>query len=107
MQLASPTGARVAPANARRCILTEDTFSKKVDREMNTSRREVRMVRLFAMYPNKPDSKFDFDYYASVHMQMAKERLREFGLPWDRDHKRDIHARRRTGSVHLHWHGGL
>ncbi len=38
------------------------------------------MVRLFAMYPNKPDSKFDFDYYASVHMQMAKERLREFGL---------------------------
>ncbi len=38
------------------------------------------MVRLFAMYPNKPDSKFDFDYYASVHMQMAKERLGEFGL---------------------------
>ncbi|MDA2912225.1 hypothetical protein MYX04_15005, partial [Nitrospiraceae bacterium AH_259_D15_M11_P09] len=24
--------------------------------------------------------KFDFDYYASVHMQMAKDRLAEFGL---------------------------
>ena len=38
------------------------------------------MVRLTALYPNTPGAKFDFDYYASVHMALVKDRLTAFGL---------------------------
>ena len=65
------------------------------------------MVRLFAMYPNNPDSKFDFDYYASVHMKMARDRLAEFGL-------RGIGITKGTSTFDggrapyiCNWHGGL
>ncbi len=38
------------------------------------------MVRLTAIYPNKPSGTFNFDYYASVHMPMVRKRLAAFGL---------------------------
>ncbi len=38
------------------------------------------MVRLTAIYPNTPGGKFDFDYYASVHMPMVKDRMAVFGV---------------------------
>ena len=33
------------------------------------------MIKVSVLYPNKPGSRFDVDYYISVHMPMAKRLL--------------------------------
>ena len=38
------------------------------------------MIRLVALYPNKADAKFDFDYYIGTHVPLFKERMEPFGL---------------------------
>ena len=38
------------------------------------------MIRVTALYPNKPDAKFDFDYYLNKHAKMFVEKLAPFGL---------------------------
>ncbi|MFQ5927046.1 MAG: EthD family reductase [Terriglobia bacterium] len=38
------------------------------------------MIRVIALYSNKPGAKFDFKYYTEKHMAMAKEKLKPYGL---------------------------
>jgi uncharacterized protein (TIGR02118 family) len=38
------------------------------------------MIRVTALYPNKPDAKFDFDYYLNKHAKMFVEKLTPFGF---------------------------
>ena len=38
------------------------------------------MIRVSVLYPNKPDAKFDHDYYASRHMKMVNEKLSPMGM---------------------------
>ena len=38
------------------------------------------MVRLTALYKNSEGSSFDFNYYVKTHLQLAKERLVDFGM---------------------------
>ena len=38
------------------------------------------MIRLMALYPNRPDAKFDFDYYVATHVPLFKKRMEPFGL---------------------------
>ena len=38
------------------------------------------MIRVAVLYPNKPDAKFDHDYYATRHMKMVTEKLTPMGL---------------------------
>ena len=38
------------------------------------------MIRLLVLYPNKPDAKFDFDYYVGTHVPLFKQRMEPFGL---------------------------
>lgn len=38
------------------------------------------MIRVAVLYPNKPDTKFDHQYYATSHMPMVKQKLSGFGL---------------------------
>ena len=38
------------------------------------------MIRLLVLYPNKPDAKFDFDYYIGTHVPLFKQRMEPFGL---------------------------
>jgi uncharacterized protein (TIGR02118 family) len=33
------------------------------------------MIRVSILYPNNPDSRFDFDYYLQTHMPMARKLL--------------------------------
>ena len=33
------------------------------------------MIRVTALYPNKDDARFDFDYYLNKHIPMAAEKL--------------------------------
>ena len=38
------------------------------------------MIRVTALYPNKPDANFDFDYYLNKHAKMFVEKLAPFGF---------------------------
>ena len=38
------------------------------------------MIRLLVLYPNKPDARFDFDYYVGTHVPLFKQRMEPFGL---------------------------
>jgi uncharacterized protein (TIGR02118 family) len=38
------------------------------------------MIRLTALYRNSEGSRFDFDYYVKTHLQLARERLADFGM---------------------------
>ncbi len=38
------------------------------------------MIRVSAMYPHTPNSKFDLDYYAQKHMALVTSRLKPMGL---------------------------
>ena len=38
------------------------------------------MIRATVLYPNKPDAKFDLDYYVNKHMKMVSEKFAPFGL---------------------------
>lgn len=38
------------------------------------------MIRVTVLYPNKPDAKFDHDYYVNKHVKMANEKLASMGL---------------------------
>ena len=38
------------------------------------------MIRVTALYRNSEGSRFDFDYYLNTHMQLARERLADFGM---------------------------
>ena len=38
------------------------------------------MVRVLALYPNSPGSRFDMDYYLTKHIPLAEETLRSFGV---------------------------
>ena len=38
------------------------------------------MIRLLVLYPNKPDARFDFDYYIETHVPLFKKRMEPFGL---------------------------
>ena len=38
------------------------------------------MIKVTVLYPNKPDAKFDHDYYANQHVKMAVEKLGPMGL---------------------------
>jgi len=38
------------------------------------------MIRVTVLYPNKPEGKFDHNYYANQHMKMVNERLGPMGL---------------------------
>lgn len=38
------------------------------------------MIRLTALYRHSPGAEFDFTYYTSTHMRLARERLREYGM---------------------------
>ena len=38
------------------------------------------MIRVAVLYPNKPDAKFDHDYYANRHMKMVNEKLSPVGM---------------------------
>lgn len=38
------------------------------------------MVRVTALYRYSKDSRFDFDYYVKTHLQLARERLADFGM---------------------------
>ena len=38
------------------------------------------MFRVSVMYPNQEGVKFDFDYYRTKHMELAKRLLKPFGL---------------------------
>jgi uncharacterized protein (TIGR02118 family) len=38
------------------------------------------MVQLTVMYPNKPGSRFDMDYYLAKHMALVRERWTPLGM---------------------------
>ena len=38
------------------------------------------MIRMTVLYRNSEASTFDFDYYVKTHLELAKERLKEFGV---------------------------
>ncbi len=38
------------------------------------------MIRVTVLYPNKPDAKFNHDYYANQHVKMVNEKLTPMGL---------------------------
>ena len=38
------------------------------------------MIRVSVLYPNKPDAKFDHDYYANRHLKMVNEKLSPMGM---------------------------
>jgi len=38
------------------------------------------MIRVSVLYPNKPNAKFDHDYYANNHMRMVTEKCTPLGL---------------------------
>ena len=38
------------------------------------------MIRVTALYPNKPGGKFDFDYYINKHMKVVKDKFGPMGL---------------------------
>jgi len=41
------------------------------------------MIKVTVLYPNKPDTKFDHDYYANQHTKMVVEKLGPMGLVKD------------------------
>ena len=38
------------------------------------------MIRVAVLYPNKPDIKFAYDYYADQHMKLVNEKLLPMGM---------------------------
>jgi uncharacterized protein (TIGR02118 family) len=38
------------------------------------------MIRVTVLYPNKPDAKFDLDYYVNKHIKTADEKLVSMGM---------------------------
>jgi len=38
------------------------------------------MIKVTVLYPNKPEGKFDHDYYANQHMKMVVEKFGPMGL---------------------------
>lgn len=38
------------------------------------------MIRLTTLYSNSEVARFDFDYYTTTHIPMARERLEDFGM---------------------------
>ncbi len=38
------------------------------------------MIRVTSVYKNTPDARFDFDYFANVHMPLVKKHLTAFGM---------------------------
>ena len=38
------------------------------------------MIRVTALYRNSERARFDFDYYVKTHVQLGRERLRDFGI---------------------------
>jgi uncharacterized protein (TIGR02118 family) len=44
------------------------------------------MIRVSVYYPNKPDGRFDLDYYSGKHMDLVSARLKPMGmLRWEID----------------------
>jgi uncharacterized protein (TIGR02118 family) len=38
------------------------------------------MIRVTILYPNKPDAKFDYDYYVNKHVKTANEKFARMGM---------------------------
>ncbi len=38
------------------------------------------MIRVSALYPNKEEARFDFDYFTQKHLPFVHEKLKSFGL---------------------------
>jgi uncharacterized protein (TIGR02118 family) len=38
------------------------------------------MISVMVLYPNKPGSRFDLDYYVSRHLRLVRERLEPMGM---------------------------
>ena len=38
------------------------------------------MVRVTALYRNSQDSTFNFDYYVKTHLELTRERMKDFGI---------------------------
>ncbi len=43
------------------------------------------MIKVSVMYPNKPDARFDHDYYRDKHMPMVKSRMGDACLSYSVD----------------------
>jgi uncharacterized protein (TIGR02118 family) len=61
------------PGVAEAAKLTQSLYQAAV--QPAGVKREIAMIKVSVMYPNKPGARFDHDYYRDKHMPLVKARL--------------------------------